>query len=63
MLGMVSSSLHRSAPTDSLPGLDVPGDEGFKRLEIFGLGFDWLKNPDSLNDSVLLEQSTELVSN
>lgn len=32
-LGMVSSSLHGSAPTDSVPGLDVPGDKGFKITE------------------------------
>lgn len=39
-LGMVSSSLHRSAPTDPLPGLDEPGDD--KGFKIIGNLWPWV---------------------
>lgn len=53
-LGMVSSSL---------PGLYVPGDKGFKII-VSLWPWVWLaEKSDSLNDFILLEQSTELVLN
>lgn len=38
-LGMVGAFLHGSAPADSLPGLDVPGDKG---LKVIGSRWPWL---------------------
>jgi len=38
-LGMVSSFLHGSIPTESPPSLDVPGDKG---LKIVGSRWPWV---------------------
>lgn len=37
--GMVSAFLHGSASTDSLPGLDIPGDKG---LKVIGSHWPWV---------------------
>lgn len=46
-VSMVSSFLHRSAPTESLSGLDVPGDKGLKIIGSCWL-WDWLAGKSRL---------------